>query len=262
MSLKNFCRNCPECQVKIYYSTRKNCNTANKVNSLCKECARRTLIYKPKEEFICVVCDKKWLEWRSQISNTENPCCSKACWLQHGSKTLVGNRFGKLLVSSRVRRNRTTFYKCKCDCGNHTEVTHTNLISGGTSSCGCLIVETRGSERKPLKEVVSKAILNFYKRNAKNRNIEWLLPNKNFIELINGNCFYCGNNLSNLFTWRYKYEVATLPFNGIDRVDNTIGYTPENCVTSCKRCNQAKNDMTFTEFKTWAIKLANQLTTM
>lgn len=174
-------------------------------------------------------------------------------------KTLVGKRFGKLLVVERTRKNRTTFYTCKCDCGKSTTTTHSNLSSGATKSCGCLVAETRGKERKPVEEVVSRAILNVYKRNARNRKYKWTLPYDKFIKLINGNCYYCGSGLSNEFTWRYKYEVTSLPFNGIDRIDNTIGYTINNCVSCCHTCNSAKGELTFDQFREWALKLYSNM---
>lgn len=171
-------------------------------------------------------------------------------------KTLVGKKFGKLSVLERERRNRTTFYTCQCECGNSTTTTHSNLLSGQSKSCGCLIFETRGKERKPLEEVISNSILGTYKRNAKNRHYEWSLPYEKFVQLINGVCYYCKSVPSSLVTWRYKHEVSSLPFNGIDRLDNTIGYTANNCVSCCRTCNSAKGDLTVSEFKAWALKLA------
>jgi hypothetical protein len=199
------------------------------------------------------------MDWRSQLSNPETPFCSKKCWYNSQLKSLVGKRYGRLLVSERTRRNQTTLYTCQCDCGKSVEVTHTNL-SEGTQSCGCLITETRGSERKPLKDVVSRALLNVYKRNAKKRHYEWSLPYDKFIELINGDCYYCRASLSNTFTWRYKYETASLAFNGIDRLDNTIGYTIDNCVSCCRICNSAKGELSLDEFKSWAARLVANLT--
>ena len=45
---------------------------------------------------------------------------------------------------------------------------------------------------------------------------------------------------------KYKFN-----YNGIDRVDNKIGYTLKNCVTCCKYCNNAKKDNDVDEFKEW-----------
>ena len=53
----------------------------------------------------------------------------------------TGQRFGKLLV---LARNGTNHYKkvlwrCRCDCGNETDVVAGALVTGNTSSCGCVI---------------------------------------------------------------------------------------------------------------------------
>lgn len=52
------------------------------------------------------------------------------------SKSLVGQRFGRLVVIERLPNSSK--WKCLCDCGN-TIITNTNhLNSGHTQSCGCL----------------------------------------------------------------------------------------------------------------------------
>lgn len=55
-------------------------------------------------------------------------------------KSLIGQRFGKLLVINRVENDRFGHvnYKCKCDCGGITIVDAGNLRRGTTSSCGCI----------------------------------------------------------------------------------------------------------------------------
>lgn len=173
-------------------------------------------------------------------------------------KNFINQRFGKLLVIDRKRENNTTFYICICDCGNKTTTTHSNLVSGSCKSCGCLVQETRGKERLPIKDVVSRAVLWSYKRNAKLRNYEWNLDNNYFKDMIFNNCYYCGSPPSNNFRWKYKYEEVSFPVNGVDRIDNTIGYTKENCVTCCRTCNSAKGELSLTEFKEWVIKLFYQ----
>lgn len=54
--------------------------------------------------------------------------------------SLVGNRYGKLLVVERVENNRFghVCYRCKCDCGGETIIDATNLRNGNTNSCGCV----------------------------------------------------------------------------------------------------------------------------
>lgn len=53
---------------------------------------------------------------------------------------LIGERFGRLTVTAKTdkRQGRTIVWKCKCDCGNVTEVSSDNLRTNHTRSCGCL----------------------------------------------------------------------------------------------------------------------------
>lgn len=43
----------------------------------------------------------------------------------------------------------------------------------------------------------------------------------------------------------------TVKYNGVDRKDNSIGYTIDNCVTACKLCNYAKKAMSYDNFIDW-----------
>ena len=52
---------------------------------------------------------------------------------------LTGQRFGKLTVIEKSGiKNGSVLWKCKCDCGNYTEVITALLRNGSVSSCGCL----------------------------------------------------------------------------------------------------------------------------
>ena len=48
--------------------------------------------------------------------------------------------------------------------------------------------------------------------------------------------------------------------NGIDRIDNQIGYIKENCVPACKHCNYVKGDLSLEDFNVWKNRfIAKQL---
>lgn len=51
----------------------------------------------------------------------------------------VGERYGHLTILEPILKNKQYYYKCKCDCGAETVVSHTHLFNGHTSSCGCLV---------------------------------------------------------------------------------------------------------------------------
>lgn len=59
-------------------------------------------------------------------------------------KDLTGMKFGKLTVLSKGESgvtkgwNRYSTYICLCECGNTKQIKRINLLSGNTTSCGCL----------------------------------------------------------------------------------------------------------------------------
>jgi hypothetical protein len=55
----------------------------------------------------------------------------------------VGNRFGRLVVISRVgtTASKKVLWECRCDCDNVTRVDICSLVTGNTTSCGCYLKE-------------------------------------------------------------------------------------------------------------------------
>lgn len=53
-------------------------------------------------------------------------------------ENLIGNRYGRLIVTEMLQQNSRKMCKCLCDCGNETIVDSSKLKSGKTQSCGCL----------------------------------------------------------------------------------------------------------------------------
>lgn len=137
---------------------------------------------------------------------------------------------------------------CYCDCGKKIWVLTTNLRNGHAKSCGCkrLINKTR----KP--EVAKSLYLESYKRRAKDRGYNWELTDEEFFSLTSMDCYYCGSPPSQASHSNY---IDIYKFSGVDRKDNTIGYTVNNCLPCCKTCNLAKRDMTYEDFKSWIDKL-------
>jgi hypothetical protein len=74
------------------------------------------------------------------------------------------------------------------------------------------------------------------KESAVKRNKSWNLDDEFAKELMTRPCHYCGLIDMNIRV------------NGIDRVDNTIGYCPSNVVPCCKLCNYFKKNYTVDEF--------------
>ncbi len=53
---------------------------------------------------------------------------------------MTGQRFGRLVVVERLENDKhhCTIWRCRCDCGNETNVRGITLRGGHTQSCGCL----------------------------------------------------------------------------------------------------------------------------
>lgn len=54
--------------------------------------------------------------------------------------------------------------------------------------------------------------------------------------------------------WSLENQKYIFYYQGIDRKDNLKGYSKENCVSCCKRCNRAKDVHNQASFLEW-IKL-------
>lgn len=71
----------------------------------------------------------------------------------------------------------------------------------------------------------NKPVYSNYITGATNRNLDFDITQRQFDILINNHCVYCN----------FKGVI------GIDRVDNSVGYTLDNVVSCCKVCNTMKN---------------------
>ena len=143
---------------------------------------------------------------------------------------------------------------CKCDCGNEKIISGHCLRTGNTKSCGCLQKEIVGKQRRLEPGLANmRDMIRNYKNGAKRRGLECNLTEKQFAELTQKDCYYCGAKPSNV-TNHKNYNGAYI-YNGLDRVDNNKGYAIDNVVPCCRVCNFRKRDAGFQEFKEWINKV-------
>lgn len=76
-----------------------------------------------------------------------------------------------------------------------------------------------------------------YRHRSKKRYINFTITREEFEVLILEACYLCGGGPLSLIT----YGGRTFYYNGIDRIDNSQGYTWENSATCCNRCNSIKS---------------------
>lgn len=74
-----------------------------------------------------------------------------------------------------------------------------------------------------------------------------------FGDLTSRNCHYCGVEPRQVH--KPKGSNGAYLYNGLDRLDNAVGYTVENCVPCCYTCNHAKGKMSVEAFKVWLNRL-------
>lgn len=192
-------------------------------------------------------------------------CLKREKWLstvnakKANTLDLTGKRFGRLLVESFSRAvvesegnsfRTSLIWCCICDCGRGKKVylTTKSLRRGDTQSCGCL---TFG---KPGRLAANNLLIKQYKKGAASRGLEWSLTDEDFLALTQQTCHYCGIPPASARTMRRRDAFAFV-YNGVDRVNNDVGYTLENSVPCCSVCNFAKGATPYGEFISWVDRL-------
>jgi hypothetical protein len=175
----------------------------------------------------------------------------------------TGQRYGRLLVTSPApSKHGYARWWCMCDCGKTKNVSGTCLQAGKIKSCGCLRKETAtnraalNSEINTLTsgEAAFNQLYATYNNNAFIKNREFTLTKEQFKSLTVANCVYCGDGPKSIGRSSTEKTGAYL-YNGVDRVDNNIGYIFENCVTCCKTCNWMKRVQSQDEFYESCLKV-------
>ncbi len=188
-------------------------------------------------------CGKEAIKRRDQVANGK----FKHCGNHQGNKShkhieILGEKRGKLKAIKRVENNKTNHqqYLFLCDCGNTKVISKGIFCRGEVKSCGCTKEEnlktlnyTRNDD--PQMSAMNTIIYQ-YKKAAKRRNISFTIQDEDFIQVTKGNCYFCGEIPSKIL----KKKKITQIYNGVDRLNNKLGYTKENCVPCCTICNRMK----------------------
>lgn len=136
---------------------------------------------------------------------------------------LSGRVFGRLTAITPVdaRREGKVVWRCRCSCGTVVEVISTRLTSGINKSCGCLRKEgnqrTHGGRHTPEYSVW--------------RGMRSRCNNPRASHFAD----YGGRGISVCARWNsFETFLADMgarpsPAHSIDRINNSLGYSPENC---------------------------------
>lgn len=177
-----------------------------------------------------------------------------------GQKDRAGQKFNKLtfVKSTDKKIERNIVWELLCDCGNIIYKISSVVVNGSIKSCGCLVKEISGSNgtaSRTYHPIISSARV-VWQGEYKDGNIDF----DTFYNLSQMPCHYCGVLHSN--SWnkgkgggkkqasQYQLEEGTFKYNGLDRVDNSIGHMKHNVVPCCRICNWMKMHLSEEEFLT------------
>lgn len=140
------------------------------------------------------------------------------------SPDITGKKFGKLTVLNKHHKNKQNSWvcQCKCDCGNTTYVTVSNLNAGNVKSCGCIVGKSN------IKHGLCESKI--YK---KHRGMKERCFNKKCSSYKN----YGGRGIIMCDEWRndfmsfYNWAMDNGYKEGLslERIDVNGNYCPENC---------------------------------
>ena len=181
-------------------------------------------------------------------------------------QSFIGRKYGDSVIIAftgklkNVSHNKkSSVYLLRCGCGNLFEKAVNHLRH--KADCGCK-TKSRRSQRRgsylPHGIASFNELYSSYKNRAKYTNKEFTLTKEEFKKLTSSKCYYCGVEPSQkLKQSRIVEEDGFYIYNGIDRIDSSVGYVYGNCVSCCEICNKAKRDLSMETFKIWIKRLVN-----
>lgn len=184
--------------------------------------------------------------------------------------SLIGQKFGSRTVLSFVGHRqgfgKALYWNCRCDCGSESVVSGSVLRNGYSQHCRSCSHST--AYRKgvlPAGVAAMRVVLRRTMGSAKFRKLSWALSEAQFVALTQAPCVYCGGLPSNYakpsreVNASFPDQRSAFTYNGVDRADNTQGYTVENSVSCCWLCNRMKREMTVLDFAAHVKKIAQHL---
>lgn len=160
--------------------------------------------------------------------------------------TLVGTKVNSLSIIGKKGSN----YNCICDCGRSCVVKCAYVKNGTRKDCKCSNMDSPSPGRKHIDAETSiyTGLTNQCRSAARQRGIEYSLSHSEYKSIVSMECLYCGHPGDKRYSKRKGNSDLFIVANGVDRINNKIGYILENCVACCFTCNIIKNNQNVGSF--------------
>lgn len=139
---------------------------------------------------------------------------------------LTGQRFGRYTAIALAHdRGRAKYYLCVCDCGNTNEVRGSSLRQGKSNSCGCL----RNDDLSAKSTIHGDSKSRLFGIHTKMRHRCNNPKNNGFAAYGAVGVTLCPEWEDYLVFKEWAFSNGYAEHLTIDRIDNTKGYSPDNC---------------------------------
>ncbi len=151
----------------------------------------------------------------------------------------------KQCTKCKIKKSLFDFYILKSSKDGHRNV--------------CKTCQYKAKPHRSPKESSFIYLYNICKNAAIFREIVFNLTTEQHRNIITKNCYHCGavpiqynpyvsKHIAKKPVSKKRLSEAWILKNGIDRLDNSIGYVESNCVPCCQKCNYGKQDYTLEEY--------------
>ena len=151
-------------------------------------------------------------------------------------ENLVGSTFGKYtVIKQATSKDWKRRWICQCECGQKRTISTEHLKSGKRTGCNSC---NNGNIKRPF-----EGRYNFLRGMAKGRtSVE--LSYEDYLSFTSTvECHYCSATIG------WEPHGTFSDGHHLDRKNNTLGYSKENCVVCCGTCNRVKSDVfTYEQF--------------